>query len=81
MVENHFEYGKIGSIAVAYFPVEGTDIETTELLYNHLLSEIINNQDEGDDSHILVMGDMNARIGDKILNGDPVCNSNGARFL
>ena len=73
--------GKIIYVAVAYFPVEGTDIKNTEALYNKLLSDVIHIQDDGDDSHILIMGDMNAPIGDKIPNGDPVHNSNGVRFL
>ena len=56
-------------------------LKDRELLYNQLLSEVIHILDNGDESQILIMGDMNAPIGDKIPNGDPVRNSDGIRFL
>lgn len=70
------------NLAVAYFPVEGTDPSLTDELYNQILSEIIQIEENGDtNENILVMGDFNARIGDVIPFGDPVRNSNGIKFL
>ena len=70
-------------IAVVYFPVEGMDHELTDELYNQLLSEIIQieNMDGDGEPHILITGDMNARIGDRIPFRDPVRNNNGNRLL
>lgn len=68
-------------IAVAYFPVEGTDIDITDELYGQLLSEVIRIENQEDDPQILIMADMNARIGREINYGDPVLNSNGERLL
>ncbi|XP_071959459.1 uncharacterized protein [Antedon mediterranea] len=48
-------------IAVAYFPVEGTDACLSDELYNQLLSEILQIENEKA-AHILIMGDFNARI-------------------
>ncbi|XP_072025055.1 uncharacterized protein [Amphiura filiformis] len=74
--------GKSMYIAVAYFPVEGTDVEITEALYNQLLSEVIRiRENDLNDPDILIMGDMNGRIGKEIPDGDPVYNSNGKRLL
>ena len=68
-------------IAVTYFPVEGTDPNTTDELYGQLLSEVLRIEDQEDNPCILIMGDMNGRIGREISDGDPVCNSNGKRLL
>lgn len=68
-------------IAVAYFPVEGTDTDVTDELYSQLLSEVMRIADQEEDPCILIMGDMNARIGREISYGDPVLNSNGTRLL
>ena len=71
------------NVCVTYFPVEGTDSELTDDLYNQLLSEVIQLENGCNDEnpHILIMGDFNGRIGDKIYGGDPVLNSNGKRLL
>lgn len=76
-------YDKPMYIAVAYFPVEGSDNDKCDELYNQLLSEVIRIEDEHVDENpqILIMSDMNARIGKEIPNGDPVLNSNGKRLL
>ena len=68
-------------IAVAYFPVEGTDPNATDELYGQLLSEVLRIEDDEDDPCILIMGDMKGRIGREISDGDPVCNCNGKRLL
>lgn len=70
-------------VACAYFPGEGTDPHLTDELYNQLLSEIIKIQDvdESEDPHIILMGDFNARIGNHINFGDPVLNSNGRKLI
>jgi len=70
-------------VAVVYFPVEGVDHDLCDELYNKLLSEVIKIEslDDNDEPHILIIGDMNARIGDKIPFGDPIRNSNGNRLL
>ena len=68
-------------IAVAYFPVEGTDPDATDELYGQLLSEVLRIEDLEDDPCVLIMGDMNGRIGREISYGDPVLNSNGERLL
>ncbi|XP_072039457.1 uncharacterized protein [Amphiura filiformis] len=70
-------------VAVAYFPVQGTNTELVNDLYNQLLADIIQieNSNCGVDPHILLMGDFNGRIGDVIYGGDPVRNSNGELLL
>ena len=70
-------------IAVAYFPVEGSDNDLCDELYNQLISEVICIEDVhiDEDPQIIIMSDMNARIGKEISNGDPVLNSNGKRLL
>ena len=70
------------NLAVAYFPVEGTNTDLTDELYNQLLAEVIQIEEstEGNE-HVLIMGDFNGRIGDRIPYGDPVCNVNGMKFL
>lgn len=68
-------------IANAYFPVEGTDPDLSTEMYTHLLSEVIRIEEFDEEPQILIGGDMNARIGDKISFGDPVRNSNGERLL
>ena len=78
---------KIGNedvhIAVTYFPVQGTNPDLVNEIYNQLLADVIQiEQSYGDvDPHILIMGDFNGRIGDVIYGGDPVRNSNGDRLL
>ncbi|XP_072028246.1 uncharacterized protein [Amphiura filiformis] len=78
---------KIGNdnvhIAVVYFPVQGTNPDLVNELYNQLLADVIQieNDNEGKDPHILIMGDFNGRIGDMIYGGDPVRNSNGELLL
>jgi len=73
------------NICVAYFPVEGADPDLTDELYNQLLSEIIQLEEEcninNENPKILIMGDFNGRIGNKIYGGDPILNSNGERLL
>jgi exonuclease III len=74
--------GRIMYIAVTYFPVEGSDPDGADALYNQLLSEIIRIEDcEDEDPDILIMGDMNGRIGSEIPYGDPILNYNGKRLL
>ena len=70
-------------VAVTYFPNEGVDPILCDEMYNKLLSEVLKiESEEGDGKpHILITGDMNGRIGDKIPFGDPVRNSNGNRLL
>ena len=71
-------------IAVAYFPVEGTDPERTNELYNQLLSDCIRIEEENDtglDPRIVIMADCNGRIGNHIPDCDPLINSNGQRLL
>ena len=78
---------KIGNkdihLAVAYFPVQGTNPDLVNELYNQILGEVIQIEqtNDGVDPHILIMGDFNGRIGDKIYGGDPVRNSNGECLL
>jgi exonuclease III len=71
------------NLAVAYFPVEGANPDLTDDLYNQLLSEVIQleNECKDGDPHILIMGDFNGRIGSNIYGGDPILNSNGERLL
>ena len=69
------------NVCVTYFPVEGTDQDLTNDLYNKLLSEVIQLENECNNPQILIMGDFNGRIGDKIYGGDPALNSNGRRLL
>ena len=76
-----FDMDKHMYIAVSYFPVEGVNADLTDELYNQLLSEIIIIQNSDVDPNILIMGDMNGRIGNRIYCGDPVLNSNGERLL
>lgn len=78
-----FDEGRPMYVAITYFPVEGTDVDVTDELYNQLLSEVIQLEHFHTDSDpdIVIMGDMNARIGREIPNGDPVLNSNGERLL
>ena len=65
-------------VAVAYFPVEGTDIERTDELFSHLLSECIRIEDDcaNNDSEprITIMGDFNGRIGHHIPDCDKEIN-------
>ena len=70
------------NLAVAYFPVEGTNTDLTDELYNQLLAEVIQIEEstEGNE-HVLTMGDFKGRIGGRIPFGDPVCNVNGRKFL
>ena len=70
-------------VAVTYFPNEGVDPILCDEMYNKLLSEVLKiESEEGDGKpHILITGDMNGRIGDKIPFGDPVRNSNGNRLF
>ena len=69
-------------LAVAYFPVEGTDPDLTNLIYNQLLADCIRIEDDNTaDPRIIIMGDCNGRIGKEIPFCDPVINSNGKRLL
>ncbi|XP_072023451.1 uncharacterized protein [Amphiura filiformis] len=73
-------------IAVAYFPVEGTDIERTDELYNQLLSDCIRIEescvtDNINDPRIIIMSDCNGRIGKEIPFCDEEINVNGQRLL
>lgn len=71
------------NLAVVYFPVEGSNPDLVNEIYNQLLSEIIQieNESEDDVPYIMIMGDFNGRIGDNIVGGDPVLNSNGECLL
>ena len=73
-------------IACISFPNNGSDSNLTDELYNQFLGEVIKIQDlsdhgDNEETHIIVMGDFNARIGAKIPFGDPVLKENGKKFL
>ena len=76
VANNSFVY-----LACVYFPVEGTDPNLSDELYNQILSEVLKIQDadDNDEPNIVIMGDFNGRIGDNV--GDSVINSNGEKFL
>lgn len=67
--------------AVAYFPVEGTNLALTEELHNQILSEVIQINDLEDDPQIVILGDFNGKIGNYISNGDPLINKNGQALI
>jgi len=73
-------------IAVAYFPVNGTDIERTNELYSQLLSDCIRIEEEClnehvNDPRIIIMADCNGRIGNEIPFCDKEINENGQCLL
>ena len=64
-------------IACVYFPTNGSDSNLTDEFYYQLLGEVIRIQDLSDhgdkeETHIIVMGDFNARIGTKIMFGEEI---------
>ena len=75
-------------IAVAYFPVEGVDIDRSDELYTQLLSDCIrieetcvNESEIDNEPRIIIMADCNGRIGNAIPFCDKETNSNGERLL
>ena len=63
VTNNSFVY-----LACVYFPVEGTDPNLSDELYNQILSDVLKIQDadDNDEPNIVIMGDFNGRIGDNV---------------